>query len=245
MSTAEQSQREYYERTAHLYDQLHVCAGDEHFVALKHISSLIQMHGLSSVLDVGCGTGRGLSYFLKNLPGIEAQGIEPIAALRARAVEEHGIPSNLITAGTGEALPFRDGSFDAVCELGVLHHLRKPETAVSEMVRVARRAIFLSDENRFAHGSAISRWGKLLLCKTGVFRLAYQIKTVGRGHRFSEGDGIAYSYSVYDAMEVLSGWADRIFLIPTDNVRGRASWFHPLMTSFHVLLCAIKDEGIR
>jgi len=242
MSTSARSQRMYYEQTAHLYDAMQVSEGDEHFVALKYISALVQAHSFSSILDVGCGTGRGLSYFLKHLPGITAHGVEPVEALRAWAIEQNGIPSDLITLGTGEELPFPEKSFDAVCEIGVLHHVQRPENVVSEMMRVARKAIFLSDENRFAHGSSIARWGKLALCKMGLFQAAYQIKTFGRGHRFSEGDGIAYSYSVYDAMDVLCEWGGRVMLIPTDDLRGSRSWLHPLMTSFHVLLCAFKED---
>jgi hypothetical protein len=41
---------------------------------------------------------------------------------------------------------------------------------------------------------------------------------------------------------VLSEWADRVIVIPTDEVKTK-SVFHPLLTSFHVLLCAIRDGG--
>jgi hypothetical protein len=117
------------------------------------------------------------------------------------------------------------------------------------MLRVSRKAVFLSDENRFAHGSMLFRWAKLALCKAGIFRAAYQLKTSGKGYRFSEGDGLAYSYSVFDSIKPLSNWADRVILIPTDradapkqrNERG-GSVFHPLLTSFHLLLGAIRDN---
>jgi hypothetical protein len=75
-----------------------------------------------------------------------------------------------------------------------------------------------------------------------MFRAAYLLKTAGKGYRFSEGDGLAYSYSVFDALEVLSEWSDRVIVIPTDEVKTK-SLFHPLLTSFHVLLCAVRDGG--
>jgi hypothetical protein len=53
---------------------------------------------------------------------------------------------------------------------------------------------------------------------------------------------MAYSYSVFDALEVLSEWSDRVIVIPTDEVKTK-SLFHPLLTSFHVLLCAVRDGG--
>ena len=242
MRTAASLQREYYERTAHAYDAEHVREGDEHYVALKHMSGFFDVLGVSSVLDVGCGTGRGMRYFLQKKPGVRVHGVEPVAALIEQAVNANAIPADSITEGSGEALPFADQSFDVAFECGVLHHVKEPERVVREMMRVSRKAVFLSDENRFAHGSVFSRWAKLLLWKAGVFRGAYRLKTLGKGYRFSEGDGLAYSYSVFDACGALSKWADRVILVPTDEVEA-TSVFHPLLTSFHVLLCAVRDGG--
>jgi len=241
MTTDAALQQEYYERTAHLYDAEHVREGDEHYVALKHMSGLFELVGISSVLDVGCGTGRGMKYFLQQKPGITVHGVEPVAALIDQAVKAGFVPADLITEGFGEALPFADGSFDAVFECGMLHHVKEPNRVVREMMRVSRKAVFLSDENRFAHGSMFSRWAKLLLCKAGVFGAAYRLKTLGKGYRFSEGDGLAYSYSVFDSFGIVSEWADRVIVVPTDDVVMGKSLFHPLLTSFHVLLCAVRD----
>jgi SAM-dependent methyltransferase len=247
--TAELLQREYYERTAHLYDASHVHSDDEHTLALHYIATFIDTLKISSFLDVGCGTGRGLAFFLRNKPHVDVRGIEPVPALIQQAVNVNGIPNALIMEGSGERLPYADQSVDATFECGILHHARNPEPIVREMLRVSRKAVFLSDENRFAHGSMFSRWAKLALCKAGIFRAAYRLKTRGKGYRFSEGDGFAYSYSVFDSIKPLSSWADRVILIPTDradapkqrNERG-GSVFHPLLTSFHLLLCAIRDN---
>jgi ubiquinone/menaquinone biosynthesis C-methylase UbiE len=242
MRTAEAIQREYYERTAHRYDAEHVREGDEHYIALRHISGMLDLLGISSVLDVGCGTGRGVKYFLEERPGKQVQGVEPVAALIERAVGANSIPAELITEGSGEDLPLADQSVDAAFECGILHHVKEPKRIVREMMRVSRKAIFLSDENRFAHGSTFARWAKVIFCQTGIFRAAYRLKTVGKGYRFSEGDGLAYSYSVFDEMELLSEWADRVIVIPLDEVK-TTSVFHPLLTSFHMLLCAVRDRG--
>jgi ubiquinone/menaquinone biosynthesis C-methylase UbiE len=242
MKTARVIQREYYERTAHRYDAEHVRNGDEHYIALRHIGGMLDLLGISSVLDVGCGTGRGMKYFLEERPGVQVRGLEPVPALIERAVNANSVPAELITEGSGEALPFADQSIDAAFECGILHHVKESKRIVREMMRVSRKAIFLSDENRFAHGSTLTRWTKVLLCKTAIFRVAYRLKTVGKGYRFSDGDGLAYSYSVFDEMELLSQWADRVIVIPLDDVKTR-SVFHPLLTSFHVLLCAVRDGG--
>jgi ubiquinone/menaquinone biosynthesis C-methylase UbiE len=244
-------QRDYYVRTAHLYDAAHVHADDEHGLALQYISTFIDSLQITSILDVGCGTGRGVSFLLKNKPHVSVRGIEPVTALIRRAVEANGIPGSLITQGNGESLPFANQSIDAAFACGILHHASNPEKIVREMLRVSRKAVFLSDENRFAHGSLIARWAKFALCKVGIFRAAYRLKTLGKGYRYSEGDGLAYSYSVYDSIDELSRWGDRVILIPVDRAEPntprdksghrRSSTFQPLLTSFHLLLCAIRD----
>src|ERR1700688_4427092 len=106
MRTAEIIQREYYERTADRYDADHVRDGDEHYIALRHISGMLDLLRISSVLDVGCGTGRGMKYFLEERPGVQVRGVEPVAALIERAVCANSVPAELITKGSGEALPF-------------------------------------------------------------------------------------------------------------------------------------------
>ena len=47
-------------------------------------------------------------------------------------------------AASAYDLPFDDGSFDCVCALEVLEHLERPRDALTEMARVARKALLLS-----------------------------------------------------------------------------------------------------
>lgn len=235
----EDAQYQYYTQTARSYDSMHVNEGDEHFIALGHVWSLSRLLNISSFLDVGSGTGRAVKYFMEK--GATVKGIEPVSAMIEQAVLKNGIPKDLIIRGRGEALPFDDSSFDAVCEFGSLHHMRKPNSVVTEMMRVAKKAVFLSDSNRFGQGSMASRLIKLLLYKLNLWDAANFVKTRGKGFIFSEGDGISYSYSVFDSYDLLSAWADKIILIPTGGEKA-VSWHHPLLTSGNVLLCAIKEK---
>ena len=101
-------------------------------------------------------------------------------------------------------------------------------------------AYFISDSNRFGQGLMATRWLKLILYKIGLWPLVNFIKTMGREYAISEGDGIAYSYSVFDSYKILAKWADRIILIPTAQHQEK-SWFSPLLSSSHILICAIKN----
>lgn len=111
------------------------------------------------------------------------------------------------------------------------------------MIRCSKTAVFLSDTNRFGRAGILTRMAKLFLYKSGLWRVAYYVWTRGKNCDISECDGIAYSYSVYDSFNQIAEWADRVIMIPTKIEGSRVkSWFHPLLTSSHVLLCAFKGQ---
>lgn len=242
MSAGETLQRQYYADTAAAYNELHE-SDVEHTIALQYMAILIRGLGLHSALDVGCGTGRVYGFLSRHSPEVTALGIEPVMALISQAIQHNGIPSRSLVNASGEHLPFRDSSFDAVIATAVLHHTPHPERIISEMTRTARSAIFLSDKNRFAYGSPLGRVAKLALWKAGLWNLAYRIKTKGKGYSFGRRDGVVYSYSVFDSYQQLSEWADRLFLVPLGPTTG-SSLFHPLLTSGNVLLCAVRDGDL-
>ena len=110
-----------------------------------------------------------------------------------------GIPKDALVDGDATQLAYSAGSFDLVCAFSVLHHIPKPELAVREMLRVAKRGIFILDANNFAQGGRLSRTVKQTLNALGLWPLANFIRTRGRGYMESEGDGIFYSYSVFSS----------------------------------------------
>ena len=191
-------QREYYRRTASEYDNMHVASHDEHALALAILSTLIEFNEVNSILDIGSGTGRALKVLQKNFPERKIVGIEPSKELREIAYS-NGVDRKALIDGNACALPFEDGEFDLVCEFGVLHHIRDNGQAVTEMIRVARRGLFISDCNNFGQGSFAARSMKQILHGLRLWPLANFVKTKGRGYSVSEGDGISYSYSLFDS----------------------------------------------
>jgi SAM-dependent methyltransferase len=230
----------YYRRTAADYDAMHVHEDDGHAAALRFISALMDPLQIGSLLDVGCGTGRAVRHFVSRHSGMRVRGAEPSRALIEQAVARNGVPAGHIACARGESLPYPDGSFDAVCEFGILHHVPDPNAVVREMLRVARRAVFLSDANRFGQGSWTARVGKLLLYRLKLWPLANYVKTRGRGYVITDGDGLAYSYSVFDSYDLLARWGSQVILVPTSPPSAR-SWAHPLLTAGQVLACAIRE----
>jgi ubiquinone/menaquinone biosynthesis C-methylase UbiE len=232
-------QRQYYTETADRYEQMHAHEGATDPFSMKFFHSILRMIDARSVLDVGTATGGILHDLKEALPHLSVCGVEPVAALVDQAIQKGNAACGFILQASGEALPFPDASFDVVCEFAVLHHVPNPTAVVKEMLRVAKKAVFISDCNRFGQGSRVLRLIKLGLYKTRLWGLYNYIRTSGKGYQITEGDGLAYSYSVYDSFEQIANWADRLIIIPNSGEKAR-SWLHPLLTSSGVIVCALR-----
>jgi ubiquinone/menaquinone biosynthesis C-methylase UbiE len=101
--------------------------------------------GKEAALDAGCGTGSlalALAPHVAEVVGVDTRE-DYLEAARAAA------PSNVrFQAADVMRLPFGYAEFDLVCCHRVLHHVRRPELAVSELARVARPGgkIFIADQ---------------------------------------------------------------------------------------------------
>ncbi len=232
------AQRRYYRQTAEHYDERHTGREDEHYVALRHVAAYLQWIGARTVLDTGCGTGRAMRYLRDALPGVQVFGNDPSAELLAVATERYGVPARSLTCARSDPLPFADGAFDAVIETGMLHHVARPDVVVAEMLRVARKAVFLSDDNIYGVGPLASRVAKLGLRRVGLLDAVNSLRRRHRGGwYYSEADGIAWSYSVFDSRAALLAACASVVVVPT--APDPAPWL-PLLQSTHCLLCGFK-----
>src|SRR5262249_41752779 len=73
----------------------------------------------------------------------------------------------------------------------------------SEMLRVSRKAIFISDTNNFGQGSVLARRVKQAINAIGLWPTFDLLRTRGRGYHCSEGDGVYYSYSVFNDFAII------------------------------------------
>ena len=101
--------------------------------------------GAEAVLDAGCGTGSvafALAQHVADVVGVDTR-LDYLEAGRASA------PANVrLVEGDVMSLPFGYAEFDLVCCHRVLHHVRLPALAVSELARVTRPGgrIFIADQ---------------------------------------------------------------------------------------------------
>ena len=228
-------QRSYYEKTAEHYEKMHVTdEADEHFFALSCLAGLTNYLKIESILDLGSGTGRSIKYLKEICPKIKVIGIEPVKELREVAYSQ-GISREELIDGDATKLNFKNSEFDLVCEFGILHHIKNNKLVVDEMLRVSKKAIFISDNNNFAEGSKIKRSIKQILYALRLWKLVNFIKTKGKGYTLSEGDGLAYSYSVFRNYRQIKSSCKSVHIINTKDAD-----INLYRTASHVALLGIK-----
>jgi SAM-dependent methyltransferase len=238
MKTEAEIQSHYYAETANQYDAMHV--DQEHELSLCLLASYIEFYNIQSILDVGAGTGRAVLWLKQRFPKLTIVGIEPVEALRVQGYQKGLLPQEL-QDGNVYQLPFTDNSFDLVCEFAVLHHVRYPEQAIQEMSRVAIKGICISDCNFMGQGSLPVRIFKCLIFVLGLWQAADWLKTKGKGYTFSEGDGLAYSYSVFQDLSLLHQFWRTLRLMTTNGMSDYP--FGQMLSAQHLLLLALDKRA--
>jgi SAM-dependent methyltransferase len=107
----------------------------------RQIALLTEMGEDNEVLDVACGKGVSLEYFVKEF-GAHGSGVDvdPVMIEQAEArSREEGIADRIqFQTGRSDALPYRDEIFDVtVGEIALCNHC-EPAAAINELVRVTK-----------------------------------------------------------------------------------------------------------
>lgn len=112
------------------------------------------------MLDVGCGAGEVCVELAGMVaPSGRVVGIDPSDAMlgAARRTADASRPSIELHVGSIYALPFPDGTFDAVRAERVFQHLEDPDAGLREMLRVTRAGgrVMVIDADHGQHGIAL------------------------------------------------------------------------------------------
>ena len=92
-----------------------------------------------TILDVGCGNGFFTCHLAKHF---DVTGLDFSAAMLKMN------PHKKVVLGSVYDIPFADESFDVVFCSDLLHHLDDPKKALSEMKRVSKKYVAVSEPNR-------------------------------------------------------------------------------------------------
>ena len=118
------------------YDNVYYGGADSREISAhyRRLARRFQPWRGKKLLDVACGVGLWLraAVELGAIPvGID---ISPVALDVCKA----SLPTAGLLCAPAERLPFADGRFDFISCLGALEHFLEPETALREMIRVAK-----------------------------------------------------------------------------------------------------------
>lgn len=91
------------------------------------------------VLDVGCGTGHLAAAVAARSGAAEVHGVDLAPVYVEHARRHHADPRFVFRVGDACALDYPDGAFDRVLSILVLHFVPRPNEAIAEMRRVAKR----------------------------------------------------------------------------------------------------------
>jgi ubiquinone/menaquinone biosynthesis C-methylase UbiE len=117
--------------------RLDLAASTDFWRGIKQLSfELMRLRSTDHVLDIGCGTGddvRALSGLTSRAVGVDSSATMVAEARRRSEGRRQNAEFHVANA---LQLPFADGTFDACRIERVLQHIRQPELAIREMVRV-------------------------------------------------------------------------------------------------------------
>jgi ubiquinone/menaquinone biosynthesis C-methylase UbiE len=134
MSEVIEKVQQHYDDVADIYDNRYDQKRGRFYHA--HISERV-LEGIppdGKILDLGCGTGLFLrAYEEQGGCGI---GLDLSREMIRRARTRCGTSEFFV--GNAEVLPFRNGSFDAVCSLMAFSYVKRPDRFLAEAMRVLR-----------------------------------------------------------------------------------------------------------
>lgn len=104
------------------------------------IVQILKPYG-KSILDIGCGNGFMLPYYLNNFD--QVAGIEPSDSLYRQIYQKYSSTNVMLKKAAAEQIPFCDKSFDISVAKSSLHHFNDMEIGIVEMRRVSKKAIAL------------------------------------------------------------------------------------------------------
>lgn len=113
------------------YEQIYAGPGIRHPDRLwDWILDLVEARPGMRLLDVACGEAQLVAR--AEARGLRAQGVD-LSATALRAA-----PGRALAVSDGERLPYPDGGFDLVTNMGSLEHYEDPVAGAAEMARVVR-----------------------------------------------------------------------------------------------------------
>ncbi len=134
-----------------------------HFPVAKKAIDRIEIKNSDIVLDLSCGNGWAIKYFLqKGVNGGIATDISFEMLKKAKYnLEDFG--KKILVKSSVNFLPFKNNSFDIVFNMESFYYYKKPETVLKEIYRIMRKSgLFLLLVDYYKESRISMRWSERL-----------------------------------------------------------------------------------
>ena len=113
---------------------------------IERLANLFNEKGVRRILDLGCGTGRHLLFLLKK--GFEVYGLDGSPnglEIAKNWLTDENLSSELTCQKIEHEFPYKDGFFDAVISIQVIHHnlMKDILFTVNEIKRILKSEGFI------------------------------------------------------------------------------------------------------
>jgi ubiquinone/menaquinone biosynthesis C-methylase UbiE len=137
-----EANKAYYNKVSGLYDKKHMIDMKDYPLFCRQIKYLMKPKTIksgSSVLDCGCGTGRGALKFSMMRCNVTAVDISPeIVDICLHNAQKRGLPVKVGVEDCNK-LSFDNEKFDYVTLSAALHHMENLTACIGEMYRVTKK----------------------------------------------------------------------------------------------------------
>jgi ubiquinone/menaquinone biosynthesis C-methylase UbiE len=120
---------------------------------MERIAAALGSHSISTIIDLGCGTGRFTDAFSQRFIA-NVVGIDPSEKMLAQATVKPVSARVKFMKGAGEDIPCPDASADLVFSSMAFHHFRSPGQVAAECHRVLRKAGLVCIRNSTRNGTS-------------------------------------------------------------------------------------------
>jgi len=142
---------------------VHARTADMIQISRDRVADIVERLAITSLCEVGCGTGSFLLYLAQRFPHITCSGFE-LTPFGTELARQAGAD---VQCASAFALPVRDASYDLVLTFSALEQMQLGlDRALSEIRRVARRYVLFHEP--FFDANGLSEW--LYLWSRNYFR---------------------------------------------------------------------------
>jgi SAM-dependent methyltransferase len=181
-----------------------------------------------------------LQWLHRAKPALSLIGIDPSKNMLDLA--KRSVPHEAsLQVARGDELPLPDNAVDLAVATGIMHHVDNPAAVITEMSRVARKALLISDHNNYAFGGSLEKRIRVALKLCGLFGVATFIKQGFNRQGYSAEDGWWYPYSLFDNYADVARFSTEIYIFPT-RPPGAGGWANMLFIQGHFAILAIRRD---